>query len=157
MPHLELAPSPPLNSIKMRSVSLFFHSQASAWLSEVRHFLTLVKLSPQIEGINEAFVTARDEIEYAKEVGAQRCPTRYKACFRRNLCLELFWCLCWRHDGVGWMQDCETVYFNESHEAAKAAVSKTLELFEAVLSKLEESEKGKLQRSMGLKMEQLKV
>lgn len=55
------------------------------------------------------------------------------------------------------LQDAETTYFNESHQAAKDAVSQTLEMYERVLAKMDEAEKGKLQRSMGLKMEQLKA
>ena len=49
------------------------------------------------------------------------------------------------------------MYFNEAHETAKAAVAETLDLFNGLLGSLEESERAKMQRSMGLKMEQLKV
>ncbi|KAK9909688.1 hypothetical protein WJX75_006101 [Coccomyxa subellipsoidea] len=77
-------------------------------------------LEAGIDTINDAFVTARDEIEYAKE-------------------------------------EAETVYFNEAHETAKKAVSDTLQQFKALLDRLDESERSKLQRSMGLKMEQLKA
>lgn len=49
------------------------------------------------------------------------------------------------------------MYFNEAHETAKEAVTETLELYQGLLEKLEESERGKLQRAMGMKMEQLKV
>ncbi len=49
------------------------------------------------------------------------------------------------------------MYFNEAHETAKSAVAETLDLYNGLLGTLEESERGKLQRSMGLKMEQLKV
>lgn len=51
----------------------------------------------------------------------------------------------------------ETVYFDEEAECARAAVREVLELFEGLLAKLPESEKGALQRSMGLKIEQLKA
>jgi hypothetical protein len=74
----------------------------------------------QVDDVNDAFVAARDEIEYAKE-------------------------------------DAESTYFNESFQTAKTAVDKVLEDFNSILQKLEASEKAKLQRSMGLKMEQLKV
>lgn len=49
------------------------------------------------------------------------------------------------------------MYFNEAHDTAKGAVAETLDLYNGLLGRLEESERGKLQRSMGLKMEQLKV
>ncbi|KAM7507948.1 hypothetical protein LguiA_018401 [Lonicera macranthoides] len=51
----------------------------------------------------------------------------------------------------------ETVYFDEEAESARAAVKEVLDLFEGLLAKLPESEKGVLQRSMGLKIEQLKA
>uniref|UniRef100_A0A2P2J6E8 Uncharacterized protein n=1 Tax=Rhizophora mucronata TaxID=61149 RepID=A0A2P2J6E8_RHIMU len=51
----------------------------------------------------------------------------------------------------------ETVYFNEEAEGARAAVKEVLDLFDGLLEKLPESEKTALQRSMGLKMEQLKA
>ena len=74
----------------------------------------------QIDTINQLFVSARDEIEYAKE-------------------------------------DAETVYFNDSCKEASAAVDQVLKEWRGVLSKLDETEKMRLQRAMGLKMEQLKV
>lgn len=55
------------------------------------------------------------------------------------------------------MESKETVYFNEEAECARAAVKEVLEMFEGLLSKLPESERGALQRSMGLKIEQLKA
>jgi len=51
----------------------------------------------------------------------------------------------------------ETVYFNEEVETAKKAVNEVLALFNGLLARLPESERGALQRSMGLKMEQLKA
>ncbi|KAB5568454.1 hypothetical protein DKX38_002247 [Salix brachista] len=51
----------------------------------------------------------------------------------------------------------ETVYFDEEAECARAAVKETMDMFEGLLGKLQESEKAALQRSMGLKMEQLKA
>ncbi|OVA17011.1 hypothetical protein BVC80_9041g2 [Macleaya cordata] len=51
----------------------------------------------------------------------------------------------------------ETVYFNEEAETARDAVKIVLDKFEGLMSKLPESEKGALQRSMGLKIEQLKA
>ena len=110
-------------------------------------------LTTQIDSINDQFVEARDEIEYAKEE-------------------------------VG------TTYFNESADAAKAAVAGVLEKYQGILEKLRcdpasedrsmqclaaisnqchvsvhhptalwcsEEERGKLQRSMGMKMEQLRA
>lgn len=54
-------------------------------------------------------------------------------------------------------EDAETTYFNESVDTAKGAVAEAFDAYEAVLNKLAESERAKLQRAMGLKMEQLKV
>lgn len=51
----------------------------------------------------------------------------------------------------------ETVYFNEEAECARNAVAEVLELFEGLLEKVTEKEKASLQRSMGLKIEQLKA
>lgn len=51
----------------------------------------------------------------------------------------------------------ETVYFNEEAECARAAVAEVMEMFEGLLGKVTEKEKSSLQRSMGLKMEQLKA
>ncbi|XP_010471179.1 PREDICTED: uncharacterized protein LOC104751010 [Camelina sativa] len=55
------------------------------------------------------------------------------------------------------MDSKETVYFNEEAECARAAVTEVLELFEGLLGKVTEKEKASLQRSMGLKIEQLKA
>eukprot|EP00252_Welwitschia_mirabilis_P025538 TRINITY_DN8011_c0_g2_i1.p1 TRINITY_DN8011_c0_g2~~TRINITY_DN8011_c0_g2_i1.p1 ORF type:complete len:164 (+),score=11.03 TRINITY_DN8011_c0_g2_i1:126-617(+) len=55
------------------------------------------------------------------------------------------------------MESKETVYFDEEADSAKAAVKETLDMFDSLLAKLSESEKSALQRSMGLKMEQLKA
>lgn len=49
------------------------------------------------------------------------------------------------------------MYFNESVDAAKEIVDSVIGKWNALLAKLPEDEKAKLQRSMGLKMEQLKV
>ncbi|XP_020231664.1 uncharacterized protein LOC109812178 [Cajanus cajan] len=51
----------------------------------------------------------------------------------------------------------DTVYFDEEAECARAAVNEVLSMFEGLLAKLPEGEKGALQRSMGLKIEQLKA
>ncbi|KAG7589793.1 hypothetical protein ISN44_As07g020280 [Arabidopsis suecica] len=51
----------------------------------------------------------------------------------------------------------ETVYFNEEAECARAAVAEVLEMFEGLLGIVTEKEKASLQRSMGLKIEQLKA
>jgi len=74
----------------------------------------------QIDQLNEKFVEARDEIEYAQE-------------------------------------DAETTYFNESHKLARDSVGIVTTMYQQILADLSESDKGKLQRSMGMKMEQLKV
>ncbi|EOA34656.1 hypothetical protein CARUB_v10022219mg [Capsella rubella] len=55
------------------------------------------------------------------------------------------------------MDSKETVYFNEEAECARAAVADVLEMFEGLLGKVTEKEKASLQRSMGLKIEQLKA
>ncbi|KAJ0025439.1 hypothetical protein Pint_07864 [Pistacia integerrima] len=55
------------------------------------------------------------------------------------------------------MDSKETVYFNEEAECARDAVKEVLDRFEGLLGKLKESEKEALQRSMGLKIEQLKA
>ncbi|XP_072999630.1 embryogenesis-like protein [Typha latifolia] len=51
----------------------------------------------------------------------------------------------------------ETVYFNEEAECARDAVKVVLDMFDGLLAKLPEKERMALQRSMGLKMEQLKA
>lgn len=51
----------------------------------------------------------------------------------------------------------ETVYFNEEAECARDAVKQVLDLYDGLLAKLSEKEKGVIQRSMGLKIEQLKA
>ncbi|KAJ7969755.1 putative Late embryogenesis abundant protein [Quillaja saponaria] len=51
----------------------------------------------------------------------------------------------------------ETVYFDEEAECARAVVKEVLEMFDGLLARLPESEKAALQRSMGLKIEQLKA
>lgn len=55
------------------------------------------------------------------------------------------------------MESKETVYFNEEADCAKNAVKEVLDKFDALLAKLPEAQKGALNRSMGLKMEQLKA
>lgn len=55
------------------------------------------------------------------------------------------------------MQDMGTTYFNESAEEARALVDAVLADFADVLKSVGDDERGALQRSMGLKMEQLKA
>ena len=55
------------------------------------------------------------------------------------------------------LQESETVYFEESLKTAQEAVAEALGQFNGLLDSLDEAERGKLQRSMGMKMEQLKV
>ena len=50
-----------------------------------------------------------------------------------------------------------TTYFNEDALLAKGLVSETIERYDLLLSKCEASEREKVQRAMGLKMEQLKA
>ncbi|XP_008793484.2 uncharacterized protein LOC103709764 [Phoenix dactylifera] len=51
----------------------------------------------------------------------------------------------------------ETVYFDEEAECAREAAKVVLEMFEGLLARLPEKERTALQRSMGLKIEQLKA
>ncbi|PIN04406.1 hypothetical protein CDL12_23054 [Handroanthus impetiginosus] len=51
----------------------------------------------------------------------------------------------------------ETVYFDEEAECARSAVNEVLEMYNGLLGKLPESERAAIQRSMGLKIEQLKA
>ncbi|KAL5975500.1 hypothetical protein ACLOJK_019822 [Asimina triloba] len=55
------------------------------------------------------------------------------------------------------MESKETVYFDEEAEAAREAVKTVLEKFKSLSAKLPEEERAALQRSMGLKIEQLKA
>ncbi|XP_027149149.1 uncharacterized protein LOC113749566 [Coffea eugenioides] len=55
------------------------------------------------------------------------------------------------------MESKETVYFDDEAECARAAVKEVLDLYEGLLRKLPENEKAAIQRSMGLKIEQLKA
>ncbi|KAK9901862.1 hypothetical protein M0R45_001920 [Rubus argutus] len=55
------------------------------------------------------------------------------------------------------MESKDTVYFDEEADCARAAVNDVLDMFEALLAKLPEDKKAALQRSMGLKIEQLKA
>lgn len=96
------------------------HQEQPHQCQQQRRFSTIDEHKDEIESINELFVEARDEIDYAKE-------------------------------------DAETVYFNESCAEARQAVQAVLDRYEAVLQRLSNEERGKLQRSMGLKMEQLKA
>ncbi len=54
-------------------------------------------------------------------------------------------------------EDAETTYFNESVAEAKKVVTACLARWEGLLARLDEEERGRLVRSMGLKMEQLKA
>ena len=91
------------------------HQQLSASLGDTTRVLPF-----QIDELNDKFVEARDEIEYAQE-------------------------------------DAETTYFNESHKLARESVGIVTTMYKEILADLSEADKGKLQRSMGMKMEQLKV
>nr|AFK48710.1 unknown [Lotus japonicus] len=51
----------------------------------------------------------------------------------------------------------ETAYFNEEAECARAAVNEVVGMFERLLARLPEKDRAALQRSMGLKIEQLKA
>ncbi len=52
-------------------------------------------------------------------------------------------------------EDAGTTYFNESYDDAAAMVSQVLTEWEGLLGRLDEQERGKAQRVMGLKMAQL--
>ena len=54
-------------------------------------------------------------------------------------------------------EDAGTTYFNESYDDAKALVDAVLEEWRVVVDGVDQETKGKIQRSMGLKMEQLKA
>lgn len=102
----------------------------------------------QIDRVNELFVAAREEIDYAQVRGAARflnavpnqSPVSLTGCHPSSL-----------------QEDAETTYFNESVDTARGAVADAFEAYDAVLGELSEGERAKLQRAMGLKMEQLKV
>ncbi|KAG1662068.1 hypothetical protein FOA52_005315 [Chlamydomonas sp. UWO 241] len=79
-----------------------------------------VEIDKEVEAINNLFVEARDEIEFAAE-------------------------------------DSETTYFNDSVEEAKKVVDECVGKFDALVARLPGDEASKLQRSMGLKMQQLKA
>ncbi|KAL9243712.1 hypothetical protein vseg_017567 [Gypsophila vaccaria] len=55
------------------------------------------------------------------------------------------------------MESKETVYFNEEAECARTAVNQVLQMFDALLPKLDPPERNALLRSMGLKIQQLKA
>ncbi len=49
------------------------------------------------------------------------------------------------------------MYFEEALKTAQQAVADAVDKYNSLLGNLDDDERGKLQRSMGLKMEQLKV
>ena len=55
------------------------------------------------------------------------------------------------------MEAVGTTYFNEDAEIAKECVEQTLALYYALCDELDDETKGKTQRAMGMKMEQLKA
>ncbi|KAL3513981.1 hypothetical protein ACH5RR_026698 [Cinchona calisaya] len=55
------------------------------------------------------------------------------------------------------MESKETVYFDDEADCARAAVKEVLDLYEGLLRKLPENGRAAIQRSMGLKIEQLKA
>ncbi|KAL6765129.1 hypothetical protein V8C86DRAFT_3128282 [Haematococcus lacustris] len=54
-------------------------------------------------------------------------------------------------------EEAETVYFNESVAEARRVTEACLARWDALVARLPDDERSKLQRSMGLKMEQLKA
>ncbi|KAF6251863.1 hypothetical protein COO60DRAFT_1274683 [Scenedesmus sp. NREL 46B-D3] len=54
-------------------------------------------------------------------------------------------------------EDAETVYFNESAAEARKAVGDVLDRWQGLLAGLAAEDQAKLQRAMGLKIEQLKA
>lgn len=55
------------------------------------------------------------------------------------------------------MESKETIYFDEEADNARKVVVETLEMYDSLLNKLPEAERRTVQRSMGLKIEQLKA
>ncbi|KAI5073871.1 hypothetical protein GOP47_0011884 [Adiantum capillus-veneris] len=55
------------------------------------------------------------------------------------------------------MESKETVYFDEEARTAREAVQLVLNKYQTLVAKLPDPDKGSVQRSMGLKMEQLKA
>ncbi|GAQ78427.1 hypothetical protein KFL_000130090 [Klebsormidium nitens] len=55
------------------------------------------------------------------------------------------------------MEAKDTVFFNEEALGAKKLVEEVLEEFKSLLDQVDERRRGELQRSMGMKMEQLKA
>lgn len=110
-------------SILCRQISVNLTSAqpaSSGYKLWCRSVVTLEQAQGQIDELNDKFVEARDEIEYAQE-------------------------------------DAETTYFNESHKLARESVGIVTTMYKEILADLSEADKGKLQRSMGMKMEQLKA
>jgi hypothetical protein len=70
--------------------------------------------------INDMFVEARDEIEYAQE-------------------------------------EAGTTYFNDTYNGAKEMVDSVVTEFDGLLASLDDEQRGRLQRAMGMKIEQLKA
>ena len=54
-------------------------------------------------------------------------------------------------------EDAETTYFNESYNDAKDLVEQVLGEYTGLLASLGEEERGRVQRSMGMKMAQLEA
>lgn len=93
----------------------------------------------QIESINELFVEARDEIEYAMEdagTSSQGQPATIHGQPAMKHAENSFTRLC--HPPMAAFLFCtaETVYFNESCAEARRAVQGVLERYEAVLQRL---------------------
>lgn len=119
----------------------------------------------QVDIINEKFAEAREEIEFAREdAGGRR-----QAAHPHTRCRQL---RAWR-SAAAWpppapppaaavaAASCqchtETVYFNDSADEARRVVGEVLDRWAALLQRLPADEQAKLQRAMGLKMEQLRA
>ncbi|GLI69164.1 hypothetical protein VaNZ11_013732 [Volvox africanus] len=87
--------------------------------SGLRTFSTF-EVQNEMDAVNELFVAAREEIEFAKE-------------------------------------EAETVYFNESVQAARRAVEACMSRWEGLLAALPDEERNRVMRSMGLKIAQLQA
>lgn len=78
------------------------------------------------------------------------CTLPFSYCIVSRLaCSASACCLC--------SEDAETVYFNESAAEARKAVGDVLDRWQGLLAGLAAEDQAKLQRAMGLKIEQLKA
>lgn len=93
-----------------------------------------------MEAINEKFVEARDEIEYAQEDAGEELT----AFFMRAGCSGMCGAVVSAPDPASPLALCaaETVYFNESADAARKAVGEVLDAYGQLCAKLRCSRMG---------------